>query len=110
MYEGRSGDSIALAGGRTVPVTSLASIVGKSRAVRQFQFVRAADDLLLLRYEPNANGDESLDGILEALSRSLPGIEIRAQSWGPLPRTRSGKVRRYVDERGQPERDKGSAS
>ncbi|MGD8359085.1 MAG: hypothetical protein PVG42_13615 [Lysobacterales bacterium] len=107
MYEGRSGDSIGLTGGRNVPVTSLASIVGKSRAVRQFQFVRAADDLLLLRYEPNATVDTSLEDIRESLGRMLPGIEVRLQPWGPLPRTRTGKVKRYVDERKGPACDGG---
>lgn len=98
LQQGRKGDVIPLPGGRRVPVTSLASIVGKSRSVRQFQFIRRAADILVLRYEPYAESGESLGEVINKLSRTLPGIELRLERSGQLPRTRSGKVIRYIDE------------
>ena len=98
LYQGRKGDVISLPGGRHIPVTSLAAIVGKSRSVRQFQFVRHAEDLLLLRYEPYGEAGDSLKKVRDELRQALPGIDIRFERSGHLPRTRTGKVTRYIDE------------
>lgn len=98
LYQGRKGDVIRLPGGRRIPVTSLGAIVGKSHSVRQFQFVRCAEDELLLRYEPYGEADDSIDKVREQLIQALPGIKIQLELSGQLPRTRTGKVRRYIDE------------
>ena len=98
LFQGRIGDVIPLPGGRVVPVTTLAAIVGKSHAVRQFQFVRRAETVLVLRYEAAAEGDGSLEAVAEKLRQSLPGIDVKMEKTGQLPRTHSGKVRRYIDE------------
>lgn len=98
MYQGRKGDVIPLPGGRRVPVTSLGAIVGKSQYVRQYQFVRRAENTLVLRYEPVADAGSSLETVREMLCQALPGIEVQIEQTGQLPRTRSGKVRRYIDE------------
>lgn len=98
IQQGRTGDVILLSGGRRIPVTRLASIVGKSQSVRQFQFLRRAEDLLVLRYEPHGEVRESLEPFIEKLRESLPGIRVEAERYGQLPRTRSGKVTRYIDE------------
>ena len=98
LCQGRTGDVIPLPGGRRVPVTSLAAIVGKSQSVRQFQFVRRAENVVVLRYEPGNDGDGSLQAVRQGLCDSLPGIDVCLEKSGPLPRTRSGKVRRYIDE------------
>ena len=98
IQQGRKGDVVALPGGRRVPVTRLASVVGKSSSVRQFQFLRRGEDLLVLRYEPRQGHEESLEPILDKLRQTLPGIDVRAERYGQLPRTRSGKVTRYIDE------------
>lgn len=97
IYEGRKADVIELPGGRRVPVTTLAAIVGKSQQVRQFQFVRRTPGVLLLRYQPYERADE-LTTVCDRLQQALPGIEIVTECSEQLPRTRSGKVRRYVDE------------
>lgn len=98
LYQGRQGDVIPLPGSRRVPVTSLAAIVGKSQSVRQFQFLRRAENVLVLRYEPVEGAGESLDDIHKELRRVLPGIKVHLEKTGPLPRTRTGKVRRYIDQ------------
>jgi phenylacetate-CoA ligase len=98
LSQGRMGDVIPLPGGRRVPVTNLAAIVGKSDAVRQFQFVRRSETRLVLRYEPEDGAGESLEPIRQALALALPGIELELEKTGQLPRTHSGKVRRYADE------------
>jgi hypothetical protein len=81
-----------------MPVTSLGAIVGNSRFVRQFQFVRRAEHVLLLRYESHGEAHDSLDKLRDELCRVLPGIEVQLEQTGQLPRTRTGKVTRYVDE------------
>ena len=98
LYQGRKGDVIPLPGSRRVPVTSLAAIVGKSQSIRQFQFLRRAESILVLRYELVPGSEESLQDTHDQLSRVLPGIEVQLEQSGPLPRTRTGKVRRYIDE------------
>lgn len=98
LQQGRTSDVIPLSGGRHVPVTNLAAIVGKSRAIRQFQFVRRADDQLVLRYEPYGDAKESLEQITRGLRDALPGVMVELEKTGQLPRTHSGKVRRYIDE------------
>jgi phenylacetate-CoA ligase len=98
LYQGRKGDVISLPGGRRIPVTSLGAIVAKSSRVRQFQFVRRAEDVLLLRYEPNGEVSDSIDRVRVELSDTLPGIEVLLESSGQLPRTRTGKVTRYIDQ------------
>ncbi len=100
MYQGRKSDVIALPGGRRIPVTSLAAIVGKSRSIRQFQFVRRARDALLLRYEPYGEANDPLEEIRDKLRQALPGIDVQLERSGQLPRTRTGKVKRYIDESG----------
>jgi len=98
LHQGRRSEVIALPGGRRIPVTSLGAIVGKSDSVRQFQFVRRAERVLLLRYEPHGEADTPLEKLLSELRQALPGIEVRIERSGQLPRTRSGKVTRYIDE------------
>lgn len=98
MYQGRKGDVIPLPGGRRVPVTSLGAIVGKSQDIRQYQFVRRAENTLVLRYEPVGDSGGSLEEVHEMLRQALPGIEVQMLRTGQLPRTQSGKVRRYLDE------------
>jgi len=98
MYQGRKSDVIALPGGRRIPVTSLAAIAGKSQSTRQFQFVRRAQDVLLLRYEPYGEPNASLEKLRDQLRQALPGIEVQLERSGQLPRTRTGKVKRYIDE------------
>jgi len=98
LYQGRKGDVISLPGGRRIPVTSLAAIVGKSSSVRQFQFVRRAEDILLLRYEPYGGAGDSLEKVRDQLRQALPGIDLQLERSGQLPRTRTGKVTRYIDE------------
>lgn len=98
LLQGRKSDVIPLPGGRRIPVTSLAAIVGKSQSVRQFQFVRCAENTLLLRYEPFGDPNDPLEAVREGLCQALPGIEIVLERTGQLPRTHSGKVRRYIDE------------
>jgi len=100
IHEGRTGDAIPLPGGRRVPVTRLAAVVGKSRAIRQFQFIRRGERTLALRYEPNHQDPETPERIRRELQDLLPGVEVQLEPSGPLPRTRTGKVRRYVDESG----------
>lgn len=100
MYQGRKNDVIALPGGRRIPVTSLAAIVGKSRSIRQFQFVRSARDALLLRYEPYGEANDPLEEIRDKLRQALPGIDVQLERSSQLPRTRTGKVKRYIDESG----------
>jgi len=98
LYQGRKSDVISLPGGRRIPVTSLGAIVGKSRSVRQFQFVRREKDVLVLRYESYGEASDSLREVLDQLRQSLPGIDIQLERSGQLPRTRTGKVTRYIDE------------
>ena len=102
IHQGRSGDAIPLPGGRRVPVTSLAAIVGKACSIRQFQFLRRGENVLLLRFEPYGTPGAELDTLREDLETALPGIELKLELCGQLPRTRTGKVRRYVNERGTP--------
>lgn len=97
IRQGRKGDVIVLPGGRRVPVTSLATIAGKSRGIRQFQFVRRSENTLVLRYEAAADPTDSVSEVHEKLRRALPGIDLLLERSGPLPRTRSGKVVRYID-------------
>lgn len=101
LYQGRQGDVIALPGGRRIPVTSLGAIVGKSPSVRQFQFVRRAEDVLLLRYEPYGEADDPLEQVRGELRQALPGIDVQLERSGQLPRTRTGKVARYIDQAGK---------
>jgi phenylacetate-CoA ligase len=108
IHQGRSGDAIPLPGGRRVPVTSLGAIVGKSRSIRQFQFLRRGDSALLLRFEPYGSPGAELEQLREDLEAALPGIQVRLEACGQLPRTRTGKVRRYVDERNRPAAGKDS--
>jgi len=98
LHQGRSGDVIGLPGGRRVPVTNLATIVGKSQNIRQFQFVRREEKLLVLRYEPYSDANASIETELIELRDTLPGIIVKAEPSGQLPRTRSGKVTRYIDQ------------
>jgi phenylacetate-CoA ligase len=98
LSEGRKSEVILLPGGRRMPVTSLGAIVGKSRAVRQFQFVRRAEHVLVLRYEPYGEANDPLEKLRDELCRVLPGIEVQIEQTGQLPRTRTGKVTRYIDE------------
>ncbi|MBT8050614.1 MAG: hypothetical protein KJO70_05420 [Gammaproteobacteria bacterium] len=98
LHQGRRSDVVSLSGGRHVPITNLATIVGKSRAIRQFQFVRRADNHLVLRYEPQGDTAESLEQIHHQLRDALPGITVELEMTGQLPRTRSGKVSRLIDE------------
>lgn len=98
ILQGRVSDTIPLPGGRRIPVTSLGAIVGKSRYVRQFQFVRRSQDCLVLRYEPCGTPDGEPERLRDELRATLPGIEIELEQCGQLPRTRTGKVRRYVEE------------
>ena len=98
LYHGRQSDVISLPGGRRVPVTSLGAIVGKSRCVRQFQFVRLAEDVLMLRYEPYVKATDALGKVHDELRKALPGIDVKLKRSGQLPRTRTGKVKRYIDE------------
>lgn len=98
LLQGRKSDVIPLPGGRRIPVTSLGAIVGKSQSVRQFQFVRRTEYTLLLRYEPFGDPNDPLETVREKLCQALPGIEIVLERTGQLPRTHSGKVRRYIDE------------
>jgi phenylacetate-CoA ligase len=102
IHQGRSGDAIPLPGGRRVPVTSLGAIVGKSRSIRQFQFLRKGDNVLQLHFEPHGAPGAELEKLWEDLEAALPGIEVQLERCGQLPRTRTGKVRRYVDERNTP--------
>lgn len=108
IHQGRSGDAIPLPGGRRVPVTSLGAIVGKSRSIRQFQFLRRGENALLLRFEPYGSPGAELEKLRRDLEAALPGIEVRLEQCGQLPRTRTGKVRRYVDERNRPAAPKDS--
>jgi len=101
LSQGRENEVILLPGGRRMPVTSLGSIVGKSRSVRQFQFVRRAENVLLVRYESYGNASEEHGELSDELCKLLPGIEVQFERTGQLPRTRSGKVSRYVDECGR---------
>jgi hypothetical protein len=89
---------IPLPGGRRIPVTSLGAIVGKSPRVRQFQFLRRSENLLLLRYEPYGEAGDSFEQLRAELCQALPGIEVQLEPSGQLPRTPSGKVKRYIDE------------
>ena len=98
IFQGRKGDVIPLPGGRRVPVTRLASIVGKSTSVRQFQFVRRAENILVLRYEPDNEKEPGVPEVCEKLQQALPGVSLEVERTGQLPRTRSGKVTRYIDE------------
>jgi phenylacetate-CoA ligase len=98
MQRGRRGEILPLPGGRRVAITALGGIVGRSQAVRQYQFVRMADDVLLLRYEAVNPAAEIEDGVLSELLAALPGIELRSEKTGQLARTASGKVRKYVPE------------
>jgi len=107
IHQGRSGDAMPLPGGRRVPVTSLAALVGKSCSIRQFQFLRRGENALLLRFEPYGSPGAELEKLREDLEAALPGIEVRMERCGQLPRTRTGKVRRYVDERSRPGAGKG---
>ena len=61
--------------------------------------MRASDEVLVLRYEASGQDPESLEPVMAALREALHGLTVEAQAGGPLPRTRSGKVTRYVDER-----------
>ena len=97
LYQGRKSDVIPLPGGRRIPVTNLGAIVGKSQSVRQFQFVRRAEDVLLLRYEPYGEATDSLEKVRDELRQALPGIDVQLECSGQLPRTRTGKVNRYID-------------
>lgn len=105
LYQGRKNEVIPLPGGRRIPVTSLGAIVGKSRFIRQFQFVRRAENTLLLRYEPCSGDGNPLQQVREELMRALPGIDIQLERSGQLPRTRTGKVTRYIDELGRAPQD-----
>lgn len=98
MRQGRTGDVIPLPGGRHVPVTHLSAIVGHSHRVRQFQFVGKQPGVLVLRFEPLHEGDRPEEAVMESLRKTLPGVELRVEPTGALPRTRSGKVRRFIDE------------
>ncbi len=98
MHQGRKSDVILLPGGRRIPLTSLGSVVGKSRAVRQFQFLRRAEDVLVLRYEPFGGASDPIEKVRTELCQLLPGIDVQLERSGQLPRTRSGKVTRYIDE------------
>jgi phenylacetate-CoA ligase len=98
LYQGRKNDVIRLPGGRRIPITSLGTIVGKSRSVRQFQFVRRAEDVLLLRYEPYGEANDPLERVHRELRQALPGIDVQLERSGQLPRTRTGKLARYIDE------------
>jgi phenylacetate-coenzyme A ligase PaaK-like adenylate-forming protein len=100
LHQGRQSEVIPLPGGRRVPVTRLGAVVGKSRSVRQFQFVRRADDVLLLRYEPYGEADDPLEHVLDQLRKALPGVDVQLERSGQLPRTATGKVTRYIDEAG----------
>ncbi len=100
LSRGRKNEVISLPDGRRVPLTGLGTIVGKSRSIRQFQFVRRAEGLLLLRYEPFGEAGDSIEMLREELCRALPGIEVRLEQAYRFSRTRSGKVRRYIDETG----------
>lgn len=95
-------------GSRRVPVANLAAIVGKSCSIRQFQFLRRGENALLLRFEPYGSPGAELEKLRENLEAALPGIEVRMERSGQLPRTRTGKVCRYIDERGQPDAGKES--
>jgi len=98
LSRGRKNEIFSMPDGRRMPLTSLDAIVGKSRSVRQFQFVRRAQDLLLLRYEPFGNAGNSMEMLRDELCRILPGIDVQLEQACQLSRTRSGKVRRYIDE------------
>lgn len=98
LYQGRNTDVIPLPGGRRIPITSLSTIVGKSRSVRQFQFVRRAKEVLQLRYEPYGEANDPLETVHRELRQALPGIDVQLERSGQLPRTRTGKVARYIDE------------
>ena len=98
IRQGRTGDAIPLSGGRRVPVTSLGAIVGKSRSICQFQFLRRGEKVLLLRYETYGSPESEVEKIRQDLESALSGIEVQLQQSGQLPRTRTGKVRRYIDE------------
>ena len=101
IFQGRKGDVIPLPGGRRVPVTRLASIVGKSTSVRQFQFVRRAENILVLRYEPDDESEPGVPEVCDKLQQALEGVSLEVERTGQLPRTRSGKVTRYIDEFGK---------
>jgi phenylacetate-CoA ligase len=98
LSQGRKNEVICLPDGRRMPLTSLGAVVGKSRCVRQFQFVRRAEDILLLRYEPFGEAGNSMALLRNELCRILPGIDVQLEQACRLWRTRSGKVRRYIDE------------
>lgn len=97
IRQGRKGDVIPLPGGRRVPVTRLAALVGKSRSIRQFQFVRRSENELVLRFEPFGECGESMAKVYDRLCLALPGISVQLEPSGQLPRTRTGKVVRYID-------------
>lgn len=71
--------------------------MGKSRSIRQFQFVREDESTLLLRYELHDLDEVAEQSVLRGLRDALPGITVSEERTGQLPRTATGKVKRYID-------------
>jgi phenylacetate-CoA ligase len=99
LLEGRGSDVLDLPGGRRVPITTLAGPVGDAPTVRAYQFARRGPTELILRVAVRGGPDGAIDRAASAIRDRLPGVTLRLELVDDLPRTPSGKVRRYVDER-----------
>jgi phenylacetate-CoA ligase len=97
LREGRESDVLALPDGRRIPVAHLGSIVGKSPAIRQFQFVQTSPGRLVLNYESRSESDESIRAIFQNLCDALPGVIVHLQSVDRIARTETGKVPCFVN-------------
>jgi phenylacetate-coenzyme A ligase PaaK-like adenylate-forming protein len=98
LDEGRGCDILDLPDGRRVPITTLAGPVGASPHVRAYQFVRTGPTDLVLRVLPLRLPDGSIGRAADRIRERLPGVGLTVEIVRTLPRTRTGKIRRYVDE------------
>lgn len=97
LEQGRVGDVVALPGGRCVPVTTLAARVAESCWIRQFQFVQATCDEIVIRcvVQPDAPMDPEVP--VRRVRDLLPdSMAVRLEIVDSIPRTAGGKVPRLL--------------
>ncbi len=98
ITDGRGTEVLALADGRRVPLTTLSGAVGDDPGMAQYQFVHHGKSTLVLRYEARPDCSVEMAAVLRRLTQRLPGVRVLAQPVEHIPRTATGKVRRFVRE------------
>ena len=98
ITQGRGAELLVLSDGRRVPITTLTAPVGGIPGITQYQFVHDGKSTLTLRYEARADSGVDPAAALRVLSQRLPGVRVLAQPVDHIPRTATGKVRRFIRE------------